>query len=155
MCIVVDPPSFIPMFKATDPCHADFKPILEWVTGGPAKFVFGGSQYQAELFAVRSVLPLLLEMEKRGKIVRASSAEVDAEVLVVRDLEPSADFDDPHLVAIVRLTGCRLVCLRDARAHRFVRSSSLYARPNARPKLYTRAAHHRLLCQDNLAPCCR
>lgn len=155
MCIVVDPPSFIPIFRSGDPNHSEFKSVLDWVTEGPAKFVLGGSQYQSELRAIRSVLPILLELEKKGKVVRIGTAEVDAEVTLVRALETSTDFDDPHLVAIVRLTGCKLVCLRDPRAHRYLRSSRFYARASARPKLYTRSRNGRLLCSENLAPCCR
>ena len=155
MCVVADPPTFVPMFKSSDPDHPAFAAVREWVTAGPGKFVMGGAKYRAELFAVRSVLPFLTELEKRKKIVRRSDAEVDAEELIVKRIEPTEDFDDPHLVALVRLTGCRLICIQDQRSHRFLRATRLYRSAKERPRLYTRAKNASLLCSDNLAPCCK
>jgi hypothetical protein len=155
MCIVVDPPTFIPMFKATDPDHADFAPVRDWVIGGPGKFVMGGAKYTSELTAVRSVLGLLTELERKSKIVRKRNEDVDADEIKVRTIEPAKDFDDPHLVALVRLTGCRLICIRDARSHRFLRASVFYRSKKDRPKLYTRSKNNLLLSAHNLAPCCR
>lgn len=155
MCIVVDPPSLVPMFKPADPAHVELKPLFDWIDSGPGKLVVGGTKYGEELRAVKSVIPLLAELERRRKVVRASMDEVDRDVAVLVQIEPSKDFDDPHLVALVRVTGCRLVCLRDPRAHRFLRASRLYRRPSERPKLFTRAKNSHLLCNDYFAPCCR
>lgn len=155
MCIVPDAPILIPMLKPSDPAHEEFAPVLLWVRNGRGKFVVGGSKWKQELRAVRSILQPLQELERRGKIVFTPDAEVDAEVQVVKDLEPRADFDDPHLVALVRLTGCRLVCLRDPRAHRFLRDTRLYDRSTERPSLYTGMRNSRLLRDQNIAPCCR
>jgi len=155
MCIVVDPPAFIPMFKQTDPEHSDFAAVRDWVISGPGKFVLGGAKYKGELFAVRSVLHFLTELERRGKVVRRNDAEVDADEAAVKVIEPAADFDDPHLVALIRLTGCRLICVRDPRAHRFLRATKFYATTKDRPKLYTRPKNGSLLCSQNLALCCK
>lgn len=155
MCVVADPPTLIPMFKSADPEHATFSPVRDWVVTGPGKFVIGGARYRAELTAVRTVLPFLVELERRGKIVRRSDVEVDAEENVVKRIEPAQDFDDPHLVALVRLTGCKIVCVRDPRSHRFLRASRLYRAARDRPRLYTRAGNSKLLCAANIAPCCR
>lgn len=155
MCVVADPPTLVPMFKSSDPDHSAFSAVKDWVTNGPGKFVMGGAKYRAELNAVRSVIPFLTELEKRGKIVRRSDVEVDAEELVVKTIEPTKDFDDPHLVALVRLTGCKLICIRDPRSHRFLRATQLYRSTKERPRLYTRAKNAGLLCNNNLAPCCK
>jgi hypothetical protein len=143
------------MFKPTDPDHSAFSAVKNWVANGPGKFVMGGAKYRAELIAVRSVLQFLTELEKRGKVVRRSDAEVDAEELIVKTIEPTKDFDDPHLVALVRLTGCKLICIRDPRSHRFLRATRLYRSTKERPRLYTRAKNAGLLCSNNLAPCCK
>jgi predicted nucleic acid-binding protein len=155
MCIIVDPPVFVPIFKPSDPEHNAFLPVRNWVVAGLGKFVMGGTKYKAELRAVKSVLQFLGELERRGKIVRRIDDEVDAEERVVMDIEKSADFDDPHLAALARLTGCKVICLRDPRAHRFLRQVKLYGGTKKRPKLYTRAKNSNLLCNSNMAPCCR
>ena len=155
MCIVADPPTFVPIFKSSDPDHVEFAPVRAWVLDGPGKFVLGGTKYKAELQAVSSILPFLAELEKRGKIVRTSDQKVEMEEAMVKKIEPTKDFDDPHLVALVRLTGCRLICIRDTRAHRFLTAEVFYRSTKDRPRLYTRLKNQSLLCSNNVAPCCR
>lgn len=143
------------MFKSTDPNHADFVAVRQWVVEGTGKFVMGGTKYKAELMAVKSVVPFLAELERKGKVVRKRDADVDADEAAVKAIEPANDFDDPHLVALIRLTGCRLICIRDPRAHRFLRSPRFYRSKKERPRLYTRTKNGALLCALNLAACCR
>jgi len=155
MCIVVDPPTLIPIFKQSDPRHSDFAPVRNWVMFGPGKLVLGGTKYKGELSKVSSIIGFIRELEKQRKIVRKNDAEVDRDVAILKNLEPAADFDDPHLVALVRLSGCRIICILDPRAHRFLRKDSFYKATKDRPKLYTRTKNETLLCKDNIAPCCR
>ena len=155
MCIIIDPPVFIPMFKSTDPEHEKFLPVKNWVEKGIGKFVIGGSQYREELSRVKSILSLLAEFEKGGKVRRSNDAIVDKEILFIRKIEPSLDFDDPHLVALVRASGCKLICIRDPRSHRFLRATKFYNALHCRPKLYTREKNANLLCPNNIANCCK
>jgi hypothetical protein len=155
MCIVVDPPLFVPIFKSTDAEHAQFAPVMKWITDGRGKLVYGGSLYKLELSRVRTAIPLLAELQRRGRIVRVPDADVDAAVKQAKEIEPAQDFDDPHLVAIVRVTGCKLICVRDPRSHRFLRSAIFYGSKAARPKLYTRAKNKHLLCDEHICACCR
>lgn len=156
MCIIADPPTFIPMFKDSDPEHATFVAVREWVTKGPGKFVMGGTKYNSELAKISSVIPALLELERKGRIVRAKRMDVDDHEVAVRKIEPSQDFDDPHLVALVRATGCQLICVRDRRSHKFLVDKKFYRTSGlSRPSLYTRANHKKLLLKSSPAPCCR
>ena len=156
MCVVADPPTFIPMFKPADPEHQKFKPVLDWVMAGSGKFVMGGSRYTEELRAMKSILSHLSQLEKKGKVIRKREAEVDVEESLVKGIEPAKDFDDPHLVALIRLTGCRLICVRDPRSHKFLLAKYLYHSIGDRPKLYTGAKKNsKLLSARNIASCCR
>lgn len=155
MCIIADPPILIPMFKSDDPEHRKFFPVMKWITEGPGKFVMGGSQYKEELKKVASVLKFINELEKQGKVVRRKDSDIDKDVSDLKQKEPSKDFDDPHLVALARVSGCKLICLRDPRAHKFLRNLQFYSAAKDRPKLYTRAKNATLLCKSNIAPCCR
>lgn len=154
MCVVADPPTLIPMFKQSDPEHMEFVHVRDWIVTGPGKFVVGGSKYKIELLAVGSILPFLAELERRGKIVRYRDVDIDAEEVAVKLIEPSGDFDDHHLVALIRFSGCKLICIRDMRSHRFLRSTLLYSTSTARPNLYTRAKNKTLLNQNYIAHCC-
>lgn len=155
MCVVADPPTFVPMFKDHDPEHDQFAPVMEWVANGPGKFIIGGSTYLRELMSVKSVIPFLLELERKRKIVRLSHMVVDTEEVQVKALESSTDFDDPHLVALVRVTGCKIICIRDPRSHKFLRQTKFYGSPKDRPRLYTRLKNKSLLCPKHIAPCCK
>ena len=155
MCVVADPPTFIPMFKPSDAEHAEFAPVAQWVMKGAGKFVIGGSTYRTQLRAVSSIVGVLLELEKLGKVLRYSDVDVDPERCTPNGLSGSEYFDDAHLVALVRLTKCKVVCVRDKRSHKFLRASHLYQSPKDRPKLYTREKNKSLLCPKNIAACCR
>lgn len=148
-------PLFISFFKVTDPAHPKYRPVLEWIESGPGKLVLGGSQYQQELMKVGSVLRMLSEIEKKGKVKRADKTCVDKDVLDVKKMEPAADFDDPHLVTLIRLTGCKLICVNDPRSHKYLLADSFYGSPKLRPKLYTNHTHKHLLCASNIASCCK
>jgi hypothetical protein len=155
MCVVADPPTFIPMFKPSDREHAVFAPVAKWVMEGAGKFVIGGTTYREQLRAVSSIVGVLLELERIGKVVRYADIDVDSHEAEAKRLEPGSDFDDPHLVALVRLTKCKLVCVRDKRSHKFLRAAHLYSSSKDRPKLYTRRKNQSLLCPKNIAACCR
>lgn len=81
-------------------------------------------------------------------------AAVDAAEQRIRAAEPSTDFDDAHIVAIFDTSGCALLCSGDDRADRFVKRRELYDN-HGPPKIYRRVDHRHLLCDDNIAPCCR
>jgi hypothetical protein len=155
MCVVVDPPLFVSLFKKTDPDHAEFQPVLNWVDQGRGKFVYGGALYLDELRRVPSAIPVLAELARRGKIVKVDDAAVDQRQAAAKRIEPAQEFDDPHLVAIVGVSGCKLICVRDPRSHKFLRRTDFYNRSTDRPKLYTRAKNRALLCDSNICACCR
>lgn len=154
MAVVVDPPLFIPMLKTSDPRHQEYFDIKNWVVNGKAKFVIGGTQYKNELSRIESILKLLIELDKRNKIYRISDNSVDEDVVNLKRLEPSADFDDPHLVALIRLSHAKIICVNDPRSHKFLKRNDFYDNPKLRPKLYTGSRNKRLLNDSNLSGIC-
>lgn len=155
MCIIADPPTLIPIFKQTDPDHKTFSAVLEWVKKGGGKFIVGGTKYANELKAVKSIIPFMQELSRQGKVFNANTEAVDKEEANLKTICPVVDFDDPHLVALVKITGCRLICVRDPRSHKYLRMNKLYRSPLDRPKLYTREKNKSILCQKNVAACCK
>lgn len=155
MCIVCDPPALLAVFKEDHEKHLDFVAVRKWILEGPGKLVMGGSQYRNELARLRSLVSLIAELSKKNKIVRADDAAIDRDVADLKRIEPSTDFDDPHLVAIVRSTKCKVIGIIDPRAHRFLRRVDFYDQLRDRPNLYTRKKNSHLLCQNNISSCCR
>lgn len=155
MCIIVDPPLFISIFKEGDPDYKNYSGLRAWITSGPGKFVMGGSLYKKELSKLESVLHLVSNYERSGKVVSISDSKVDKEVGAVRRLIDSRDFDDPHLSALVRASLCRIIATRDKRSHKYLTKSDLYSKPCSKPKIYGGNRNNSVLCNKNLARCCK
>lgn len=155
MCIVVDPPLFISIFKSSDPDYSNFSGLRNWIENGPGKFVLGGSLYRKELLNVWSVLSLLSNFERSGKTVSIDDSNVDKEVKAVKQLNKSKDFDDPHLAALVRASLCKIIATRDKRSHKHLTDSTLYKKPCSKPKIYSGNRNNKILCKKNVASCCK
>lgn len=155
MCIIVDPPLFISIFKSSDSDHGSFSGLRDWISSGPGKFVLGGSLYKQELSKIESVLNLLKNFERSGKTVSIDDSKVDKEVKAVKKLKKSKDFDDPHLAALVRASFCKIIATRDKRSHKHLTDSSLYKKPCSKPKIYGGNRNNSILCKKNVASCCK
>ncbi|MEW9623509.1 hypothetical protein [Rhodanobacter geophilus] len=155
MCIVVDPPLFISIFKSSDPDHYNYSGLRSWIKDGPGKLVLGGSLYKKELSKIESVLNLISNLERSGKTVSFDDSHVDKEMRAVKKINKSKDFDDPHLAALVRTSLCRIVATRDKRSHKHLTDPALYKKPCSKPKIYGGNKNNSVLCKKNIATCCK
>lgn len=157
MGVLIDANTIPSVFgKAGD--RDDFRPILAWIIKGKAKVIVGGSTYRDELKEMSSYLKLFAELSKLRKVHSAGDADVDLLEAKIKADEKSRDFDDPHLIAIVICSGCRVLCTNDVRCFKFVTNAKLYPKSNDRPSIYTNCGNHRpaikLLTDKNLSPKC-
>lgn len=144
--VLVDPPLFIAIFKASDPRHVEFKPVLHWLrTSG--RLVYGGTEYVRQLQKVASVLGFITELDRSGRIRKLNTNEVDSASAFADEVARSKDLDDAFLIGIVSVSGVRVVCVDDPRSHRFLKRRELYMSPVKPPKLYTGSRNQRLLRQ--------
>lgn len=150
MCVVVDTCALHKVFRQDD---GPFLPVQEWLRHGKGKLVLGGSTYERELKAAAKYIHIIAELKRAGKVVVVDRGVVDATEKCIRQLEPNKDFDDPHLVAIVNVSRCRIVCTDDARADRFLRQARFYKNCK-RPAIYRRRSHAHLLCNKNIVGAC-
>lgn len=155
MCIIIDANTFSSVFDSKSDDHMEFVPVLNWILNGKGKVVYGGTQYRDELRVAKRYLGIFGELKKARKVVELPTETVDAEQQRIENLVVHHDFDDPHLIAIISVSGCRLVCSKDTRAYPFIKNRDLYARPSLRPKIYSGARNSRLLRDSNIAQCCK
>lgn len=155
MCILVDVNAFPTVFDTESIDHLEFRPVLEWVCLGKGKMVFGGTKYRDELRKVTKYLRILAELKRANKIVEINDQDVDTIQADVEGIIQHSDFDDPHLIAIIRASGCLLVCSRDKRAYQFLKNSDLYPKRFKRPKIYRGKSNKKLLNDKNIADCCK
>jgi hypothetical protein len=130
MCVIIDMDTLSCVFNPKNERHNEFKPVSDWIDKGKGRIVYGGSQYIAELKEMPNYLYLLKEYEKRNKVINADDGRVDQEQQEVKkkleEINPKSDFNDTHIVAIIIVSGCRLVCSKNSKHYPFIKNRKLY-----------------------------
>ncbi len=155
MCIVIDTNTFASVFNAKSQDHDKFKPVLDWIIGGKGKIVYGGKKYKRELAQAHKYLNLFREFDKANKIALVDDDRVDQQQTELETVIEHRNFDDPHLIAIIIVSGCRLICSTDSRAHPFFKDERLYPKHVKRPRIYSgHSSNVDLLCDENIVAVC-
>jgi hypothetical protein len=74
-----------------------------------------------------------------------SDDAVDTKEKVLKRKFVHRDFNDHHIIAIIIVSRCNLVCSADRKSHPFLRKKELYPKHFKRPKIYSGSAHVNLL----------
>jgi hypothetical protein len=130
----------------------DFTPIRKWIDEGKGKFVFGGTSYLKELERARKYNKILIEYGKKRKVVLIPKEKVDLKENEVKS-KVAMRCNDPHIIAILAVSGCKLVGTKDQEAQEFLQQSDLYPF-SPRPKIYSNKKNANLLNNANIANCC-
>ena len=105
MCIIIDANQSHQFTRGRlRPCFAE---IVKWVSRN-GKIVTGG-RLERELLNTK-MRALLVEWERVNKIVKIDGRTVDA---AEREIDPLCESDDPHVLALVNLSGSTLVVTED------------------------------------------
>lgn len=155
MCIVIDTNTFACVFEVNSKRHGEYRPVLEWIVHGNGKVVYGGTKYKQELRNAKKYLRFFLELSKVSKVVELDCQQVDEKQQEIMTLVNHHDFNDQHLIAIIILSGCKLICSDDSSAYRFIKRKDLYPKHIQRPKIYSGLSNMNLLCDVNIADCCK
>jgi predicted nucleic acid-binding protein len=154
MCLIIDSCAFSPVFNARDKLHSQFAPVFEWVIRGKGKIVYGGSTYKEELKNAKRYLALFVELKRSAKVVEVDDDVVDRLQAGLKKRVNQRKFNDPHLVAIVIASRCRLIATNDHQAIPFLTRNDLYPRGLSRPRIYTRPRNKNLLRDSNMVDIC-
>lgn len=152
MCIIIDTNSLSCVFDKESDNHNDFEPVLNWIYNGKGKVIYGGSKYLDEI--KKKYLALFVQMRKAGKAIYINCDKVNEEEEVVNKMIKHPDYDDPHLVALLRISGCKLICSQDKRAYPYFRHSLFFSPSSKKPKIYSSKRNARLLTDTNIADVC-
>ena len=159
MCLVVDACSFSHVFNLKDKKHASFEPVFQWVFFGKGGgLIYGGTKYAGEVdFTSDTYRTLLTELNRKGRMFEMCTMCVDK---VARDLAEAIpdepDFDDPHIVALVIISKCCIVCTDEHRGLRFWKRRALYPDGVNPPKIYMDLRNAGLVRNNsNIADLCR
>lgn len=151
MCFILDSNSFSKFFNPECDDFIEFKPLHSWLfqTSG-VKLIIGGSQYKRELSKLSRYHKYLIELGKARKIANISDEVVDEETTAVKSKESDPDFDDPHMVALIIVSGCKIFASHDKRADKFIKKRKLYPKGTSRPSIYRNKSHVNLLNPSNI-----
>jgi predicted nucleic acid-binding protein len=152
MCIVVDTNTLASVFDKTSANHAEFKPVFDWVIEGKGQVVFGGSKYLKE---ITKYLGLFRELRNARLAILVDSDKVDVVTAEVSAKVQDEDFDDQHLVALLIVSGCKLICSLDRRAYPYFTHAAFFTPANNRPRIYSSSRNEDLLVDAHIADICK
>lgn len=153
MCIVIDANVFSCVFDKGNMDHDKFAPVFDWIYSGKGMIVYGGTKYLKEIpEKYRSVL---LQFNKARKAKYIPSKEVDIEADRASKVIKHRDFDDQHLVGLLKVSGCKLICSLDARAYPYLQHPRFFGSARNRPKIYSSKRNVSLLNDGNIADVCK
>jgi predicted nucleic acid-binding protein len=135
--------------KIFDKKHAEFEHFAvphKCLFDCKGRMVLGGTTFRNEIYREKdeSGKPnhfakyrrILLELRKINSLEILDEKAVDKEEKRVIALEPSPDFDDPHIIACVIVGKVQVVCTDDKRSDRFVLDKKFYPKGHQKPKIY-------------------
>lgn len=157
MCIIIDINVIKHVFDSGCPEHIYYKPVFDWVYNGKGKIVCGGSKYWDELQKMGRYIKIFNQLSRAGKIVKVNDAAVDSKTLELKQKCSHKDFDDPHIAALLIVSGCKVICTEDARSYPYITRKSWYKKGAFRPRIYNkRSFNHaaRIISDNHIAEIC-
>lgn len=141
MCVIID--ANIAALVFADSPDDDFAPVLDWLCS-PRKHgcIAYGGQLARELFKRTETRRFLRALQQAGRARQMRTADLDCEEKAVLKIGLCRS-DDPHVVALARVSGARTLCSRDHALHQDFRNPRLISKP--RGSVYMRPEHQRLL----------
>lgn len=148
MCLIVDANMAAIVFGGN---NADSKPIIEWLTSPrkDGRLVVGG-HLATELNKVAAASRFVKALQQAGRARFFPNDVVDSETDRVR---PSCASDDPHVIALARISGARILCSRDRVLHKDFTNQELISEPEGH--VYQNASHRHLFRSYGHSPACK
>ncbi len=76
--------------------------------------------------------------------------------IVVSSRVAHPNFDDQHLVALLIISGCKLICSLDERAYLFFKHKEFFEKASKRPKIFKGTKQNKNLLNDkNITGICK
>ncbi|MDR0561677.1 MAG: hypothetical protein LBG73_03215 [Spirochaetaceae bacterium] len=143
--IVLDTNSYSSVFDQNSSDHADFCHVMQWVNSQKrACFVYGGKKYKDEMRNMVKYLDLIDELKKAGKFVEINGRMIDEDAARLKNICTDVAFNDEHIVAILNISGCKLVCTKDTSAMPYIKRKDFYS-DKKRPQIYSGARSKNVL----------
>jgi len=144
MCLIIDNNLVARVFNGLeDPDFGELFHSLFQSGRPPVRIVYGG-RLRREYLRSGKVQKLLLVLDRAGRARAVPDSEVDVEEEAVFSSDLCVS-DDPHVIALARISGVRVLCSQDQALHEDFTNRKLLDRP--RGKVYQGRRHRHLLVQ--------
>lgn len=151
MCAVIDACCLAKVFDPQNREHDRYEPLWQWISSGRGRMIYGGTKYLLQLSRVRRVVRIVNELQRKGRVKIVSQSEVDAVAEKTRQKVDDHSFDDEHLVGIVIVSRCHVICTDDESAMPFLKRTDLYSDYGMKhPSIYNRSSHDHMCCDSNI-----
>lgn len=140
MCLILDANCLHKVFPSAD---EEFLPIENAITSGKAKLVYGGTKLLEEYKRVALAWRMIVALDKAGRTRKVNDLKVDAmenSLMAAGQLQS----DDPHVIALAKISGVRLLCSHDKNLHADFTDPHLM---QPRGSVYQNASHKKLILQ--------
>jgi rRNA-processing protein FCF1 len=111
MCLIIDA-NLAPAVFGENSNSSDFRPVIDWLTFPKknGKLVVGG-KLKFELYKIENARRFIIRLIQAGR-ARDITENVDKETEKVRNM-PELKSDDPHIIALAKVSGARILCSND------------------------------------------
>jgi rRNA-processing protein FCF1 len=134
MCIIIDANVINDLNTPTE----DGVPILKWLLTGGGALIVGG-QLRRELARSSKMRSTMVTLSQAGKLHSLD----DEKVRTLADrIQTNCHSNDPHVIAVAVVSGCRLIFSRDHNLHKDAKNKDILS-PSA--AIYQNKAHQHLL----------
>lgn len=120
--------------------EADFIPVMKAILGGKRKLAVGGSKQKKEYMRSSRAWKYIRLLDQAGKAFLVSDSSVDSEQGVVESMT-GLESDDPHIIALARVSGARVLVSLDQALHADFCNAHFVADPRGRVYQNTSHAH--------------
>ena len=138
MCLIID--NNVASQVLVDREHPDFSPIYRSIESRRTILIHGG-QLTKEYSGNRRVMEALEELDRIGAARRISDTKIGPELSFVHDSGRCIS-DDPHIIALARASGARVLCSLDRDLATDFKNPRLLS---PKGKVYKRREHARRL----------
>lgn len=142
MCLIIDTNVVSRVFfGASDPDFSSLHGCLFGNANPRVEIAYGG-QLRREYLKNRKVATVLRVMDQAGRAAQYPDKAVDAETDTVENTGLCVS-DDPHVIALAKVSGARVLCSHDKDLHTDFTNKALLDSP--RGKVYQESSHDHLL----------
>lgn len=139
MCLIID--ANIAHYFAR-PIRPEAVAVLKWIQDKGGSIVYGGQLATELANAGEDVKSLIISLDRAGRAKRISDGQVSSETETIKALGCCCS-NDPHIIAIARLSGARVLFSHDQNLHTDFKNAALINNP--RGQVYQNQTHARLL----------